>query len=238
MQSIKPFSNDIWTVDMPQRFHGIQLGTRMTIVRFPNENLWVHSPVAVTPETVVQMKELGNVAYIIAPNRLHYLYVAGFQAHFPEAKTYFAPKLAKKCPDLRCDVELTTQIPAAWADVMDQRLIEGIPRFQEVFFLHKPTQTLIVTDAIYHLGSIPSLMTKLIALVSRRLKPTGLFNDRQIPLVKDDKLVSDSLRQIQQWDFDKIIMAHGANIQSHGKEIFEAIYQDLLTENTQGRPNL
>ena len=39
-------SADLWTLDAPQRFLGMPLGTRMTVVRLPGAELLLYSPVA------------------------------------------------------------------------------------------------------------------------------------------------------------------------------------------------
>jgi hypothetical protein len=40
----------LWVAAAPLSFLGLHLGTRMTVVRLAGGELWVHSPIAATPE--------------------------------------------------------------------------------------------------------------------------------------------------------------------------------------------
>lgn len=70
---LRPWTDDIWTVEGPEisyRLWGLTLPcpTRMTIIRLPDGELWVHSQVACMPDLVAAVEALGPVAAIIAPN--------------------------------------------------------------------------------------------------------------------------------------------------------------------------
>ena len=41
----------------------------MTVVRLPNSELWVHSPIPLTDALAGEVQQLGRVAHLIAPNR-------------------------------------------------------------------------------------------------------------------------------------------------------------------------
>ena len=43
---LHPIAEDVWALDRPQSFLGLQLGTRMTVVQLSDGGLFVHSPVA------------------------------------------------------------------------------------------------------------------------------------------------------------------------------------------------
>ena len=38
-------AEDLWVEARPLRFFGVEMGTRMTVVRLADGGLWVHSPV-------------------------------------------------------------------------------------------------------------------------------------------------------------------------------------------------
>lgn len=224
MARLVPFAEDIWTADAPQAFHGLEFGTRMTVVRLPDGRLWLHSPIPIDAALADELRSLGEVGAIVAPNRLHHLYVAPCQELFPGAKTHLAPRLSEKRPDLRFDDELTGDPPSDWGAALSARLIDGIPRFREVLFLHHASRTLIATDAIFHVRGVSSRLTRALAFLLRRSGPSGLFNDPLFRLVMDRDLVRASMQDVARWDFDRIVLAHGANIPSDGKAHFERIY--------------
>src|SRR3546814_2721760 len=72
----------------------IPFPTRMTVVRLAGGRLWVHSPIA--PDTVLfeAIDALGDVAWLVAPNSLHYWYVTDWQRRYPVARTLAVPGLA------------------------------------------------------------------------------------------------------------------------------------------------
>ena len=73
----------------------------MTVVRLPGPKLLLHSPLAATEELVREVKALGHVAYLVAPNRFHHLYVGEWLKACPDASVYVAPGLEEKRPDLK-----------------------------------------------------------------------------------------------------------------------------------------
>src|SRR5258708_31903333 len=70
----------------PLSYFGLKLGTRMTIVRLAGGELWVHSPIALTPELRAAVEALGPVRYVVAPSLFHHLFAAEWLApSFPGA---------------------------------------------------------------------------------------------------------------------------------------------------------
>lgn len=208
------------------------MGCRMTVVRLPNQELWIHSPLAPTPELQPKLESLGTVAHVIAPNRMHHLYLECFCEHYSNAQSYAPPghrkKLLRLYPSFTLDHELGEQPPTCWQGVFEQQLIAGLPGFQEVVFLHKPSGTLIVTDALYALDRVQPTFLRSALRALPINSPRGLFAERLIPMIKDEELLASSLQKIMQWDFDSIVMAHGGNIQEEGKAAFVRAYQRYL----------
>ena len=84
-------AEDLWVYDQPLRFYGIEVGTRMTVVRLADGALWLHSPVRPTPELRAAVDAIGPVRWLVAPNRWHHLYVRNWQEAYPGAAAYGAP---------------------------------------------------------------------------------------------------------------------------------------------------
>lgn len=84
LQMIKPFADEVWIVDGPEvgmRYFGLTLPfpTRMTIVRLPGGELWVHSPIAWSDQLGAELARLGPVSHLIAPNTLHWSYLSDWR---------------------------------------------------------------------------------------------------------------------------------------------------------------
>ena len=99
----KPVARDVWIVDGPEiRFGSFGLTfpfpTRMTIVHLPDGRLWVHSPTEPSDAVVRHVRDLGPVAFLVAPNTLHYWWIPDWKDRFPEAEIYAVPGLERSLP--------------------------------------------------------------------------------------------------------------------------------------------
>jgi len=167
---------DLWSADAPLRFMGLPVGARMTVVRLPTGKLLLHSPIGKTPEFVREVESLGGVDFIVAPNKLHHLYVADWQRAFPDASLFVAPGLETKRKDLAIEGILGDRPEPGWADVLDQVLLAGIPFTNEVVFFHRPSATLILSDLAFNFDDHSPPLTRLFARLGGthgRVSPTA-----------------------------------------------------------------
>ena len=82
----KPVARDIWVVDGPViRFYKLPFSTRATILRLENGDIWLHSPTRWSPELQGRIAALGPIRHLIAPNWIHYAYIADWQKALPQA---------------------------------------------------------------------------------------------------------------------------------------------------------
>ncbi|WP_108261605.1 hypothetical protein [Mangrovicoccus ximenensis] len=86
----KPLAPELWIVDGPgiaMRYGPGRLPftTRMTVIRIGGR-LLLHSPVALQPGLAEAVRALGDPAWILAPNRLHWVHLGEWQAAFESRK--------------------------------------------------------------------------------------------------------------------------------------------------------
>jgi hypothetical protein len=203
---------NLWHMERGFKAAGLAVSSRMTVVRFDDGRLWIHSPVRFDETVADQLRGLGSVAWIVAPNRAHHLFARHAQRMFPPAALYGAPGLAAKRPDLAGLIELGDSVPPEWERDLDQVVIRGIPFVNEVVWFHKASQTLIMTDVLQcWVGKLPwntSLYARLTGVRSRLDVP------RTVRLVARDRmLVAGSARAILQWPFTRVITAHNAIVE-------------------------
>ncbi len=218
--------SDLWVADSPLRFVGLEIGARMTVVRLPGPKLLLHSPVAATEQLVREVKALGRVAYLVAPNRFHHLSVGEWLRACPEASVYVAPGLDEKRPDLKIAGVLTDEPEPGWAGTIDQVLVRGFA-LNEVVFFHRPSATLIATDLSFNVGSSSTQLTRLAFRLGGtygRLSPTLL----ERLLVRDRTAFRHSLERILEWPFDRVVVAHGEVSEKGGREELVRGYRWLL----------
>jgi hypothetical protein len=219
--------SDLWVADAPLRFLGLAVGARMTVVRLPEGGILLHSPIGRTPELDRQVEALGRVSTIVAPNRLHHLYVADWQRAFPDASLYVAPGLETKRKDLVIEGILGDEPEPVWASVLDQVRLAGIPFTNEVVFFHRPSATLIASDLAFNFDEHSPPLTRLFAHVSGthgRLSPTAL----ERLLVRDRAAFRRSLERILAWPFERVVVAHGEIAEHGGREELRAGYGWVL----------
>ena len=212
----------IWLKDYPIHYAGTRFNARMTIVRLTNGNLFVHSPCKIDEETKKEIDRLGTVAFIVAPGSYHYLHVHSAQQAFPEAETLICPGIERKQPDLDFDWLLGDRPDPRWEQDFDQVLIRGNRYMWEVAFFHKSTRTLLLVDLIEN-------FTDQTADVSRSLKLWWKVvfhmwdNPKPAPEYqlgwKDKKAARSSLLKVLEWDFTRIIIAHGDLIEENAREV-------------------
>ena len=101
LNSLKKIADNLWIVDgeevlMDFKFFKVPFSTRMTVIRLQNGGLWVHSPTKPNDNLLFEIKQLGEVKHLIAPNVLHYSYIDEWHQLFPEAKVWLASGVQKR----------------------------------------------------------------------------------------------------------------------------------------------
>ena len=142
---LKPFADGIWIVD-DGPLHGI-IPLRMTVIRLPNGEMLLHSPTQYSPELAAQIEAIGSVGHLVAPNSVHWMFMAGWQAAHPAATSWAAPGLrrrrAVRKSGLRLDHDLSDEPPPQWGGAIRLVVVPGGFGFREVAVFHQPSRTLV-----------------------------------------------------------------------------------------------
>lgn len=217
---LTPFGPNIWLADGadPVAVAGFRYPTRMAVIRLADGGLAIWSPIAFTEPLRTNVTLLGDVRALIAPNTLHHLALADWQRAFPRAEIHAAPGLAKKRRDLTIHATLSDTSPALWAGEIDQTVLVTALTTEIVFF-HRPSGTALFTDIIQHF-------------------PQGWFTGWRAAVAKLDLMVApepsvprkfrlaftrraearQSLARILDWPVEKLVFAHGAPVETGGRE--------------------
>lgn len=218
---------DLFIHRVPYRAMGLWIGRQLVVVRLPSGGVWIHSPIPWTAALRSEVAAIGDIRHVIGPNRFHDECLREFQAEYPNASFHAAPGLAELRRDVRfVDTPLTDSPHPDWADVLDQHLVKGMPRLNEVIFLHRPSRTLILADLAFNFGPDTHWLLALIMKMNGafgRLSPSRFTKS----LMKDRIAVRASIDEILRWDFDRVIVGHGDNIASHGRDVFRDSFSFL-----------
>ena len=225
-QRPRELAEDLWVVDRPQRFYGLEVGTRMTVMRLVDGSLLLHSPVRLEPRLCAELDAIGRVRFVVAPNRVHHLYAGRVVDAYPDARLWVAPGLERKRPDLVYAAVLGDDAPREWAGQVDQVFFRGRPYESEVVFFHRPSRTLILCDLAFNFGPRAARPTR---WLMRLLRSYGRFGPSTLDpwLIRDRSAARASLERILAWDFDRVVVAHGDVLEHSGHEAFRHGYRWL-----------
>jgi len=167
----------VWLFEQSQGVLDVLVNTRMVVVQLQDGSLFVHAPIAPTPECVALVRELKSpVRYIVLPTSAveHKVFLGPFAKCFPEAEVYAAPgqwSFPLNLPlsflglfprrldgTLGDESRLRDGRPAPWAAEVEHALLEiplGLGPFVEVVFYFKNRRTLLVTDTVIAVGEEP-----------------------------------------------------------------------------------
>jgi len=217
--------DDVWTATAPQTMLGLHLGTRMTIVRLPSGGLWVHSPIPLDDEGHEQLRALGPVEHVVAPNLYHHLHVGPMAHAHPGSVVHARPGLRKKRSDLHIDADLQGSTPDAWGDVFTAVHIEGT-MLDEVVFLHRPSRMLISCDLVENFNTCEHLLTRVYLRLGGIYQKPGL--SRPLRLVFQDRpRARAAIDRVIGLDFDTLVLSHGDLIHEGGPDVVAQSYRWL-----------
>jgi hypothetical protein len=171
-----------------------------------------------------ELKGMGQVTDIVAPNLFHHLGIQNAVAAHPQARLWGVKGFEVKRKDI------------AWAAFLDdgawphqQALaavqLRGMPTINECVFVHQPSKTLLVTDLCFNILDSPGLGAWLIYHLFgtyQRFACSKLLMKR----VVDKAAFTQSLVTLFAHDFDRIVMCHGSVMQLAGRAALQTALQE------------
>jgi uncharacterized protein DUF4336 len=214
---LEALADGLWVASRPLPILVGDIGARMTVVRLAGGDLWLHSPVALDAATRTALDRLGNVRWVVGPSKVHHLYLGDYAAGYPGAELCAAPGLAEKRKDLRFHHVLDGSWAAPWQAELPFLLFEGAPLMNEVVFFHRATRTLLLTDLAFHVQpgvrGRAKLFHWLVGAAPGRFGPHRIIRTG----IRDRGAARRSLAKILEWDFDRVVVAHGSVLESGGR---------------------
>ena len=214
--------NSIWYAQQSLHFGPIKIQTRMTVIRLQDGALWVHSPIEPTTNLLAELSSLGEVRYVLAPNRTHHLFFRRFLKSFPQARGFVAPGLAEKVNDLSQYPVVPT--PEPWQDELQSWFIDGLPVLSETVWFHEYTGTLLLTDLLFCFGTNNTGLATLVARLLGVYDRLGMSLTMKL-MTKDKQALRRSIEPLLSLPVQRIVLAHDQIIEEQPtirlKEAFE-----------------
>ncbi|KAK1971964.1 hypothetical protein LY78DRAFT_566793 [Colletotrichum sublineola] len=166
---IRDLTPNITTFSLPfSRFGTVKIGGRATLVRLTSGALAIFSPVALTDAVRAKIAEKGgDLAYIVAPDIEHHIFLSEYKAAFPAAKLVgpdgLPQKRAKQAGDPK--INPADEFAVVFKSGADKRATAVGPDFdadfeceyvdahpnKEIAFFYKPDRILIQADLLFNL---------------------------------------------------------------------------------------
>ncbi len=204
--------DDVWIERQPLRFFGVEIGTRMTVVRLADGSLFIHSPIALDSKMQEAVDALGQVKALVAPSLFHHLYIGEWAKAYPRASLSACPGLERKRKDLNWSAILKVFF-SAWQMA------------NEVVFFHRKSRTIISSDFVFNLGSHPSRLTRTVARMVGQRAPGITLLERI--LIRNRAAAREQVGRIVAWNAERIVLGHGGIIESNGTDVVRRAYQWL-----------
>jgi hypothetical protein len=202
---------------------GLQIGARMNVVRLATGDLVVIAPLPPDDDLVAEVRSLGPVRDLVAPNLHHHLYVGEWQKRFPEARLHVPRHLGAKRPDLVASAVLGDG-PGPGDPELHHLEILGCERYLgENVFVHAASGTLIVADLVHNLPPSRDPWTKIYGTLMGFDGKVAL--SRAIRLAFRDRAAARrSLEALLALSWSRILPAHGEVIDGGAKQALRDAY--------------
>ncbi|WP_437622360.1 DUF4336 domain-containing protein [Sorangium sp. So ce1151] len=214
---LRQLDQGLWAAEDTLKLAGIRFPVRSPVVRLGDGGLVLFSPLPGVERAADEIRALGEVRAIVAPNLMHHLGLAPAARLFPGARVYGPRGLEKKCPDVAITGALDGAPDPLWAAEIDQVAVGGMPRLDEVAFFHRPSKTLFLWDLCFHITQSEHLPTRLFIGPSRVARS----------MMRDRAAVGAAVKQMIAWAPERVVVAHGDVIERGGQAALQGAFERM-----------
>jgi hypothetical protein len=192
---------------------------KMTVFLLASGEVAVHSAIAMDEGGMAALEAIGRPSWILVPNLLHGSDASWYADRYPAARVLVPAAVRVKLFDkLR---RIDGSIDDDWSEALRGE-VAVVPlrgtRIGEVAFVHRPSRTLVLTDAVFHYrGRDLAWLARAFMRANRaydRFGPSRIFTSF---VVEDRDAFRASIDALLEHDFDRVIMSHGRTLETGGK---------------------
>jgi hypothetical protein len=214
---LKRVAENVWIVDSgPLKVAGLlPMPVRMTVIRLGSGATLLHSPTRFDEALRADIERQGPIRHLVAPNAVHWSFMADWQRACPDAVTWAAPGLRERSvvrkAKVRLDRDLGEAAPLEWEGEIGTVTVPGGAGFREVCLLHGPSRTLVLTDLVINLEpeKLPAAM-RLYAKLVGMTAPNGRTPVYVRLLIRaGGRPAREAARKLVEWAPDRVLFAHG-----------------------------
>ena len=202
------------------------LTARSAILGIGGGGLLVCSPLPGFAQHAAAIRALGTVQAFAAPNVMHHLGLDDALPAFPGVPAFARPSLQKKRADLKFGGTLGEQPDPLWAGAVDQLVVGGMPRLDEVVFFHRPTRTLVLSDLAFNVLREERWGARLFMTLNGALGHLGPSRICKM-LMADRAQVRASIDRMLAWNPERLLLCHGEIVERDGRAELERAFAFL-----------
>ena len=201
--------DSIWATERPVWFGGVRIRSRTTVVRLSGGALWVHSPCPPTDDVCAALDALGEVRWIVVPNRFHHLQTPATAARYPKALVV-GPKTAQaRNPHVSLamgtdDPEYLRSTPELAAIQLRER---SFSRRDSPVFFHPASGSLIAADLLISACARDHWTWRMAARIWGRYGKVRTPPDVRMK-TRANTAVAESIAQMRALPLQRILVAH------------------------------
>jgi hypothetical protein len=218
MRTVAP---GIGLLEYPLTVLGAQLGRRTTLLGCDSGALVIHSTAPFTDPDVRAIRAFGRPAWLVEATLFHDTFAKVGRARFPDVPYLAPPGFAQ-----RFDALPLLPLPGDWPAEIEVLELAGMPGLREHACFHARSRTLVVADLVFNFGPSATPWTRFFfrGLPGIRRYPgvSRLFKS----MIRDRPAFDASIQRMLEWDFDRLIPAHGDVIDSGGKALLQRALAD------------
>ena len=211
-------ADDVVVMSFPFRVFGIDFKRNVTLLRLSDGRVVIHSTAPFTRKDIAAIRKFGEPTWLVDATLLHDTFAKDGRAAFSDLP-YLAPN---GFPDISgVQTQPLDSPPSEWAGEIDVLRIEGTKKKEHVLF-HRRSRTLVVADLFFSFPRETRGWPRFFARHIMRLPATLFGVSRFFRLLIEDKPgLQRSIQRLLKWEFERIVVAHWAPIESAAKPAVE-----------------
>jgi hypothetical protein len=207
-------AEDVVVMPFPFRVFGIDFKRNVTLLRLRDGRVVIHSTAPFTQEDVAVIRKFGEPAWLVEATLLHDTFAKEGRTALADLP-YLAPSGFAESSGVQA--QPLDPPPTDWTGEIDVLKIEGTKKKEHALFHHR-SRTVVVADLFFSFPPETRGWPRFFARYIMRLPPTLFGVSRFFRfLIEDKEAVERSVRTLLQWDFDRIVVAHWAPLETAAK---------------------
>lgn len=221
--SWRQLADGVALISFPWRTLGIDFKRNVTLLRFGDGRLIIHSTAPFTQEDLAAIRSFGQSAWLVEATLMHDTFAKEGQKAFRDLP-YLAPDGLTETTGIPS--RQLSPPPSDWAGEIDVFKLEGV-RSNEHILYHRRSQTLVVADLFFsfpnEIKGWPRLFVRQFMRLPRLFGISAFF---RLFALRDKEAFKRSIEALFALEFERLVVAHFKPIEKDAKRIVEQALLD------------